>query len=77
MSKPDLSAFRKGQCINSLPFSPEQREVFDAVMEEDILEFPNAKALRVVNNDWGISLRKTMLQSHRAKECSCYRKETK
>ena len=72
MSKPDLSAFRVGLCVNSLPFSTEQREVFDDVMAEDKDEYPNAQILRVIQNDWKIPIKKTMLQTHRARECVCY-----
>jgi hypothetical protein len=81
MTKIDLSKFsvKKGCVVSSLPFTPEQKEIFDAVVaEEDTDEYPSAQIFRVVKNDWGINLTKTSLQSHRNRDCICYQiKENK
>ena len=75
LSLPNLEIFRKktGCIISTLPFSPEQRESFNAVMDEDQDEFPNVQIEDIVNNEWGINLKKTALSAHRRKKCLCFR----
>jgi hypothetical protein len=59
--------------ISTLPFSPEQKELFDAVMDADQEEYPAANIQRVLYDEWGINAKITALKNHRRKDCMCFR----
>ncbi len=74
-NKANLEIFRvkNGCTIGTLPFSPEQRAIFDAVMEEESYEeFPNSRILEVLQDQWGLNAKKTALSVHRRKKCLCF-----
>jgi hypothetical protein len=74
----DLSAFKAiepdTKCtIGRLPFTDEQRIIFDLVMEADRFEFPAARIIEVMNDDWGLEVGVTTLKQHRRKKCACFK----
>ena len=75
LSELDLDLFRvkTGCVISTLPFSPEQKELFDAVMDEDQEEYPAANIQRVMYDEWDINAKITALKNHRRKDCMCFR----
>ncbi len=74
MSQIDLSIFKSkiGCVIGNLPFTEEQRDLFDAVMEEDHLEYHSSNVLRILRDEWNLDAKMTSLKVHRRKECICY-----
>jgi len=74
LSQIDLSIFkpRAGCIIGNLPFTDEQRDLFDAVMEADREEYPTSNILRILRDEWHLNAKSTSLKSHRNKECLCY-----
>ena len=76
MSTPDLSIFKvpSGCVISRLPFSPEQLEIFNAVLKEDRDDYPNTRIASVVKEEWNISIKRTALSLHRREKCVCYDK---
>ena len=77
LSQVDLSIFksRVGCVISNLPFTEEQRDVFDEVMEENKVEYPTINVLRIMRDEWHLDARITSLKTHRAKECVCYARQ--
>jgi len=75
--KVDLSIFktRTGCVIGNLPFTDEQRDLFDAVMEEDKDEYPTSNVLRILRDEWRLNAKITSLKTHRNKECICYTRQ--
>lgn len=76
MSPIDLSVFTvpKKCVIGLLPFSEEQRILFDAVCAElDYETYPNVQIMRVLKG-WGLNAKKTSLAQHRNRDCMCFAK---
>ena len=75
LSLSNIDIFKKkvGCIITTLPFSVEQREAFDDVMDADKEEYPNVQIEDIVNHEWGINLKRTALSDHRRKRCSCFK----